>query len=154
MSQRFARLAWIGLYAAAGMMTGEAQAAPSPTELSSVWAADWSTKNLDAIMQLYAAEPVFLPTVGASWNGTAAIRRNCVGLQAKFNPHILVHSIWSAASGKLAYDSGTYEETLVPAAGGKTIHAKGNYIFIFQRRANGPWKILEQTFTELEPLAL
>jgi ketosteroid isomerase-like protein len=136
------------------MMTSSAYAAPSPTELSTVWAADWTAKNLDAVMQLYAPEPVFLPTVGASWQGASTIRRNCAGLQAKFNPHIAVHSLWSAVSGELAYDSGTYEETLVPTAGGKTIHAKGNYIFIYQRRANGPWKILEQTFTELEPIAL
>jgi ketosteroid isomerase-like protein len=132
----------------------QAHAAPTPSELSSIWAADWSAKNLDAVMQLYAPKPVFLPTVGASWDGTSAIRQNCAGLQAKFNPHIVVHSIWSQMSGELAYDSGTYDETLVPLAGGKTIHAKGNYIFIFQRQASGPWKILEQTFTELEPIAL
>jgi ketosteroid isomerase-like protein len=135
-------------------MFGQAQAASSPTELSSIWAADWSAKNLDTVMQLYAPGAVFLPTVGASWDGTSAIRKNCAGLQAKFNPHIVAHSIWTETSGALAYDSGTYDETLVPIAGGKTIHAKGNYIFIFQRRANGPWKILEQTFTELEPIAL
>jgi ketosteroid isomerase-like protein len=135
-------------------MSGPAQAAPTPSDLSSIWAADWSAKNLDAVMQLYAPNPVFLPTVGASWDGLSAIRKNCAGLQAKFNPHIVVHSIWTEASGLLAYDSGTYEETLVPAAGGKTIHARGDYIFIYQRRANGPWKILEQTFTELEPIAL
>jgi ketosteroid isomerase-like protein len=135
-------------------MFSQAQAAPTPAELSSIWAVDWSAKNLDAVMQLYASNPVFLPTVGASWDGLSAIRKNCEGLQAKFNPHIVVHSIWNAASGELAYDSGAYDETLVPAAGGKTIYSKGNYIFIYRRRASGPWKIVEQTFTELEPIAL
>ncbi len=135
-------------------ISSQAQAAPTPPELSAVWAADWTAKKLDAVMQLYAPEAVFLPTVGASWEGAAAIRKNCAGLQAKFNPHIEVHSMWTRASGELAYDSGVYDETLVPTAGGKTIHAKGDYIFVFQRRANGPWKILEQTFTELEPIAL
>jgi ketosteroid isomerase-like protein len=133
---------------------GQAQAAPTPAELSSVWATDWTQKNLDAVMQLYAPNAVFLPTVGASWVGAPAIRQNCAGLQAKFNPHIVVHSLWTQTSGELAYDSGTYDETLVTVTGGKTIHSKGNYIFIFQRRANGPWKILEQTFTELDPIAL
>ena len=154
MSKSLSRLARIGICVAALTMSGPAQAAPTPSDLSSIWAADWSAKNLDAVMKLYAPNPVFLPTVGASWDGLSAIRKNCAGLQAKFNPHIVVHSIWTEASGLLAYDSGTYEETLVPAAGGKTIHARGDYIFIYQRRANGPWKILEQTFTELEPIAL
>ncbi|MGD0865459.1 MAG: nuclear transport factor 2 family protein [Rhizomicrobium sp.] len=154
MSSRNKRRLAIGIFAASLIVSYQAEAALSPPELSSVWAADWSTKNLDAVMQLYAQNPVFLPTVGASWDGTAAIRKNCAGVQAKFNPHIALHSIWSEASGDLAYDSGTYEETLVPVSNGKPIHAKGNYIFIFQRRANGPWKILEQTFTELEPIPL
>ena len=154
MSNSLAHLISIGLCTAAWMMSGQALAQPSPTELSSVWAADWSAKNLDAVMQLYAPNPVFLPTVGASWDGATAIRTNCAGLQAKFNSRIAVHSIWTKTSGDLAYDSGTYDETLVPTAGGKAIHAKGNYIFIYVRRTGGPWKILEQTFTELEPIAL
>jgi ketosteroid isomerase-like protein len=145
MTSRNKRRIASGIFAVSLIVSYQALAAPSPRELSSIWAADWSAKNLD---------PVFLPTVGASWDGTAAIRKNCAGLQAKFNPHIALQSIWSESSGSLAYDSGTYEETLVPVSDGKPIHAKGNYIFIFQRRTNGPWKILEQTFTELEPIAL
>ena len=154
MSKRRARLASLGICAAALTMSGPLQAAPTPSDISSNWASDWSAKNLDAVMQLYAPYAVFLPTVGASWNGTATIRKNCAGLQAKFNPHIVVHSIWTEASGLLAYDSGTYEETLVPIAGGKTIHARGNYIFVYRRGPTAAWKILEQTFTELEPVAL
>ncbi|MGD0142978.1 MAG: hypothetical protein ABSC92_07455 [Rhizomicrobium sp.] len=136
------------------MTFGQAQSAPSPSELSAVWAGDWSAKNLDAVMQLYAPKPVFLPTVGQSWDGLPAIRKNCANLLAKFNPHIVLHSIWSEKSETLAYDSGSYDETLVLTARGKPIHSKGNYLFVFERRASGPWKILEQTFTELEPLSL
>jgi ketosteroid isomerase-like protein len=148
------RLFLSGILVAALATSAQAQGATSPPELSSIWASDWSAKSLDAVMQLYAPEPVFLPTVGPRWDGAAAIRKNSVGLLAKFNPHIALHSIVSAASGDLAYDSGSYEETLMPVAGGKPIRAKGDYLFVFQRQSNGSWKILEQTFTEREPINL
>lgn len=123
-------------------------------KISAVWAEDWSAKKLDTVMAFYAPEPVFLPTVGPRWEGTDAIRQNFVGVLAAYNPHIVLHSIKSEASGALAYDSGTYEETITPVKGGAAIPAKGSYLFVFQRQKNGAWKILEQAWTELEPVKL
>ena len=115
--------------------------------LSSEWATDWSAKNLDAVMTLYAPNAVFLPTVGPRWEGLAAIRKNCAELQATYNPDIKIKSLASQTSGDLAYDGGTYDETLTPVKAGKPIHASGSYLFVFQRQKSGSWKILEQTFT-------
>ena len=131
-----------------------AVAAPAPPALSAQWAADWSAKKLDAVMAGYAPQPIFLPTIGPRWVGAADIRKNCAGLLATYNPHIAVHSLQTAESGDLAYDSGTYDETLVPAKAGKPIAAKGAYLFLFQRQKNGAWKILEQTFTSFAPISL
>ena len=63
-------------------VSGGAHAAPSPSALSAIWAAEWSAKSLDAAMGLYAPKAVFLPTAGASWEELTAIRENCGGLQA------------------------------------------------------------------------
>jgi ketosteroid isomerase-like protein len=123
-------------------------------KISATWAEDWSAKKLDAVMAFYAPEPVFLPTVGPRWEGTDAIRKNFAGVLATYNPHIALHSLMSEASGALAYDSGTYEETITPVKGGAPIPAKGSYLFIFQRQKSGAWKILEQAWTELEPMKL
>jgi hypothetical protein len=70
------------LGAFAMMVSGGAHAAPSPSALSAIGAAEWSAKNLDAAMELYAPKAVLLPAAGASWEGLAAIRKNCGGLQA------------------------------------------------------------------------
>jgi len=137
--------------AATACTTAYAQA---PQSLSTEWAADWSSKNLDAVMRLYAPEPVFLPTVGAGWEGTDSIRKNFAGILATYSPHIVLHSTKSETSGTLAFDSGTYDETITPVKGGKPIPAKGDYLFVFQKQKNGDWKILEQTWTELEPVNL
>ncbi|HXC54594.1 MAG TPA: DUF4440 domain-containing protein [Rhizomicrobium sp.] len=129
-------------------------AASDPAALSTRWAADWSAKRLDAVMALYAPQPLFLPTIGPRWEGAAAIRSNCTGLLATYDPHIALRSLKSATSGDLAYDSGVYDETLRPVKGGKAIAAKGAYLFLFQRQGGGAWKILEQTFTSFAPINL
>ena len=123
-------------------------------DLSARWAGYWNAKNLDAVMKLYAPQPVFLPTVGPRWSGLAAIRKNFAGVLALYSPDIALHSIRCEVSGTLAYDSGSYDETIVPVKGGKAIHVTGNYIFLFQRQKNGAWKILEQSWTESEPVKL
>jgi ketosteroid isomerase-like protein len=120
--------------------------------LAAQWAELWNTKKLDAVMQLYAPEPVFLPTIGPRWSGANIIRTNFSGLLAHYNPHLHLHSIRRQASGDLAYESGVYDEIITPVAGGKPIPTKGSYIFIFQRQSGGAWKILEQTWTSDAPL--
>lgn len=122
--------------------------------ISSEWAADWSQKKLEAVMALYAPQPVFLPAVGPRWTGTDTIRKNFADLLAKYNPHIELHSVDSQVSDYLAYDSGSFDETLQPVKEGKPIHAEGNYLFVFQLQADGHWKILEQAWTSLEPVNL
>ncbi|HWY16421.1 MAG TPA: nuclear transport factor 2 family protein [Rhizomicrobium sp.] len=118
--------------------------------LSEKWAADWSAKKLDAVIALYAPEPVFLPTIGPRWVGLAAIRKNFAGLLDNYDPHVVLHSLETARSGTLGYDSGTYEETITPVKGGKPIPSRGAYLFLFRREKGGAWKILEQTWTSFD----
>src|ERR1700722_791311 len=99
-----------------------------PESLSMEWAADWSAKNLEAVMTLYAPEPVFLPTVGPRWEGTGVMRKNFASILALYKPHIVLHSIKSEISGDLAYDSGTYKESITPIKRGKPIVMEGAYL--------------------------
>jgi len=139
----------------AGCAFAEPNAYPQQVgDVSTAWAANWNAKYLDAVMKLYAPEPVFLPAIGPRWTGAAAIRKNFAGLLAIYNPHLVLHPVKIEFSGDLAYDSGAYEETVMPVKGGAPIRAKGNYLFLFKRAANGNWKILEQTWTSLKPVKL
>lgn len=131
-----------------------ANAAVPGASLSYDWAAQWSAKRLDTVLALYAPAPVFLPTSHSRWTGLAAIRENFGALLAQFNPDIRLHSIKSESSGDLAYDSGSYVETIAPVKGGKSMHFQGDYLFVFQRQKTGEWKILEQTFTSYDPAKL
>ena len=136
----------IAVFIGGMVFTGSALAAPSLGDLSAQWASDWSAKKLDAVMKLYAPDPVFLPSSHERWTGTAEVRNNFAALLAQFNPDVHLHSLVSEASGYLAYDSGSYEETVTPVKGGAAMQFKGDYLFLFQR-VHGEWKILEQTWT-------
>ena len=57
---------------------------------------------------------MFHPAVGSAWDGAASIRKNFAGLLKDFDPDIALHSVRSESSGTLAYDSGTYDETIAP----------------------------------------
>jgi ketosteroid isomerase-like protein len=149
---------WTILFLALGMLPVLAAGREAPgtavSDISEQWAGYWNAKNLGAIMTLYGPEPMFLPTTGHGWQGAAEIRKNFAGLLANYDPRINLHSVRSEVSGNLAYDSGTYDEVVAPVKGGKAIHASGNYLFLFKRAKGGRWKILEQTWTEFEPVKL
>lgn len=123
-------------------------------DLSQQWAGYWNAKNLDAAMALYARDAIFLPTTGKARHGAAEIRRECAGLLAVYDPHIALLSERSETSGALAFDTGTYEETIDPVKGGKSIIAKGSYLFVFRRGRDGRWRILEQSWSQLAPVKL
>ena len=139
----------IYLILAVGMATGALAA--DVVSLSNAWAAAWSAKDMDAIMQLYAPEPVFLANSGERWEGVDTIRTNFAMGLSEFTPRRKLHSARSASSGNLAYDSGTYDEIIMPMRGGGVSAVRGNYLFVFQRQKDGAWKILEQTFTQYDP---
>jgi len=122
------------------------------TDISQQWAGYWNAKNLDSVMTLYAPEPAFMPTIGEAWVGTTSIRKEFAGVLEVYDPHIVLHSLKSETSDTLAYDSGTYDETVAPVKGGASIQASGTYLFLFQKQKHGGWKILEQTWTEREPV--
>lgn len=132
-----------------------AAALAGPTaDISQQWAGFWNAKNLDAAMTLYAPDAVFLPTVGKPWHGKAQIRAECAKLLKVYDPHIELTSERSESAGTLAYDTGTYEETIDPVKGGKSVSAKGSYLFLFKRGRDGRWRILEQSWTSVAPVKL
>jgi uncharacterized protein (TIGR02246 family) len=119
--------------------------------LAAQWAALWSAKKLDAVMRLYVADPIFLPSVGARWQGREELRKNFKGLLAHYNPQISLLKVSGEASGDLAFETGAYDETITPVDGGKPIAARGGYLFVYRRGADGVWNILEQSWTSEEP---
>lgn len=112
------------------------------------WETDWNAKRLDHVMTLYADDAVFLRPTSERTTGWSAIRSLFSKVLERNTPHIVLHSITIERSGNLAYDSGTYEETII--SGGVTRATRGDYLLVLKRQA-GRWLIVQQAWTDLGP---
>jgi len=112
-----------------------------------IWADDWNAKRVDDIMKLYAPDAVFLRPNSERTTGVDAIRSLFARVLATNTPHIVFHGITIEGSDNLAYDSGTYEETITTA--GTTREIRGDYLLILKRQPDGHWLIVQQAWSDV-----
>ncbi|MGH9873688.1 MAG: YybH family protein [Pyrinomonadaceae bacterium] len=113
-----------------------------------LWAKYWKQKQLDDVIALYAPEAVFLTGTGDRISGRSAIRTLFKTAMEGHTSDLTPRSLVTEVSGNLAYDSGDYLETIVPASGVATTELKGNYVIVFKRQQNGKWLIIEHVWTD------
>ena len=133
--------------------TPKEQTARSPLEikLSQVcgqWAEYWRQKQLDNVVALYAPDAVFLTGTGDRISGRNAIRALFKTAMQGHTSDLTPRSLITEISGNLAYDSGDYLETIIPASGVAKTELKGNYVIVFKRQRNGKWLIIEHVWTD------
>jgi len=117
------------------------------------WVRDLRTKQLEAILKLYAPDAVFLQPTGERITGPAALRTLFQNIIGTFNSDLTLHGQNMETSGDLAYDSGDFQETLTTIATGAKITSKGSYIIIFKRQPGGAWRIVQHVWTGVPPAA-
>jgi ketosteroid isomerase-like protein len=124
------------------------QVAPSDpfAALRQEWVWYLHDKKIEASVALYAPDADFISDAGTS-HGTAAIRELYQNITSTFDSDLTFTSLRIDVSGNLAYDSGTYSETLVTRATGKLQHTAGSYLTVYRRTKPGPWLIVEQVWT-------
>jgi ketosteroid isomerase-like protein len=110
------------------------------------WARDLHAKQIEASVALYTADSDFISDAGRT-HGTAAIRELYRKITSTFDSDITFTSRQVEVSGDLAYDSGSYTETLLVRATGKTQHMAGDYVTVYRRGKDGTWRIVEQVWT-------
>ena len=121
------------------------------TRLSSVcgqWAEYWRQKELDKVVALYAPDAVFLTGTGDRFSGREAIRAIFKTAMEGHTSDLTPRSLVTEVSGSLAYDSGDYLETIIPASGVARTELKGNYVIVFKRQPGGKWLIIEHVWTD------
>ena len=124
---------------------------PSPDEtfaaLRTEWAHNLHEKRMDAWGAEFAADAEFINPGGDRVRGTAALRKLFETVTTTFDSDLTFDSARVDVSGDLAYDSGTYHETLIIRANGKAQHATGSYLTVYRRRGDGAWLIVQQMWT-------
>jgi ketosteroid isomerase-like protein len=116
-------------------------------ELREAWARNLHDKHIEASAAEYAADGEFLQPDGSRVKGTAALRHLFEMITRTFDSDLTFTSVRVETSGDLAYDSGTYRETLIARATGKRQDSKGSYLTVYHRERGGPWLIVQQVWT-------
>ncbi len=121
-------------------MTTQAEDIAAIYQLAAAWRAGWLAGDVDALLALYADDPVVLPGGPPAVFGKEAIR-------AMYQPVFCDYIIQSEervmeveASGDLGYFWVSYHLRATARAGGAPLEEDGKAVFIV-RRVQGAWKI-------------
>jgi uncharacterized protein (TIGR02246 family) len=110
-------------------------------QVAANWRAGWLAGDVDALLALYADDPVLLPQGQPAVTGRDAIRSlyEAVLREVHFTSESILNEV--DASGDLGYFWSTYRLTATPKGGGDSTTSAGKSIFIVRRQRDGAWKI-------------
>ena len=143
-----------------------AQNEPGQSEIESeiakereLWVTEWNAKRVNELMTLYAPDAMFLTASGDRAIGLAAIRNMFESMRNSNMSNLRLHSLAVEQSGDLAYDSGSYSETMaLPENPHHEI--RGSYLAVYKLQPDGRWLIVQHVWTaastphvEVKPLA-
>lgn len=110
-------------------------------QLAADWRSGWLSGDTEALLSLYANDPVLMPQGQPEVIGKDAIRPL---YQAVFKEVVIKSEstlMDVEVSGDLGYFWSTYRLTATPKAGGEAVESEGKSLFIVKRQPGGRWKI-------------
>jgi len=133
------------------LQTTPPAAQPDPfAALRDQWVKDLHAKHIDDSLAQYASDADFISDNGRT-HGLPALRQLFTTITTTFDSDLTFTSQRVEISSELAYDSGTYKETLLNRATGKTQNMAGDYLTVYRRtkaaNGNAVWLIAEQVWT-------
>jgi uncharacterized protein (TIGR02246 family) len=110
-------------------------------QLAADWRSGWLAGDVDALLSLYADQPVLMPQGQAVVTGKDAIRRlyEAVVKEVTIKSESTLMEV--EASGDWGYFWSAYRITATPKAGGAVSESEGKSVFIVKRQPDGAWKI-------------
>ena len=107
------------------------------------WSASAQVKDADKFTSFYAEDAVVMMEDAPDISGKAAIREAIGGMMQdpNFSLSFEADKVVVARSGDLAYETGTYAMTLSDAKKQPSTE-KGNYVVVWQKQADGAWKVV------------
>jgi uncharacterized protein (TIGR02246 family) len=127
---------------------GCAQKVNDPADVQAIkkLAADWDSAfnagNIDALLAFYRSDVVRMGPNEPASVGTDAVRASFQSYfdAYKVETHGPIEDV--RVSGDLAAARGVYTDASAPKAGGTPGNQKGKWVSVYQRQADGSWKIL------------
>jgi len=144
----------IGVLTLAGCAPQPQEAPPAPPDTRAAdeaaihaavkeWSASAQAKDPDKFTSFYADDGVVMMEDAADISGKPAIREAIGGMMQdpNFSLSFAADRVVVARSGDLAYETGTYALTLSDAKKRPSTE-KGNYVVVWQKQADGVWKVV------------
>jgi uncharacterized protein (TIGR02246 family) len=100
----------------------------------------------------FAGDGVQMPPNFGANTGIAAIRGWNSGFMGMFACRFSLSVDEVQAAADWAFERGRYEIELTPKAGGGPTKDNGKYITLYQRQADGSWKIARDIWNSSQPL--
>lgn len=116
------------------------------------WSEAASKRGADQFVRYFADDAIFLPPNVPALTSNAAIQRWASELMS--NPGFSLNwqptKVGVSRGGDMGYTSGTYELTLT-GPNGKPVSDQGKYLTVWQKQADGSWKVVADTFNSNLP---
>lgn len=110
-------------------------------QLAKDWDAAWCTNDADALLCLYADDPVLMPQNQPTVFGRDDIRLLYQSFFEAFSVTAESQFIEAEISGDLAYLWLSYTLKATSLIGGEVIEDRGKSVFIVKRQQDDSWKI-------------
>lgn len=111
--------------------------------LTQEWILACNTRQLEELIELYAADALVLRSNLPPIRGAAAVREFFFASLEAGLGEVALDPMRVEVSGDLAHEVGRYS-ALVPGTVGKRREERGKYLWVFGRQASGDWKLLAE----------
>jgi len=112
----------------------------------------YRNSDCEAMVSQAASDASMEPPNSPTAKGVDGIRAWCQPMFAQMKTKALtVANKDIAISGDLAVDTGDYDWTLTPAAGGADQRIQGRYVTIWHRQTDGSWKMNRLIWNSSQP---
>jgi ketosteroid isomerase-like protein len=114
--------------------------------LTQEWVLACNTRQLDELIELYAADALVLRSNLPPIRGALAVREFFFASLEAGLGEVALDPMRVEVSGDLAHEVGRYS-ALVPGTAGQRREERGKYLWVFAKQSSGDWKLLSECWS-------
>ena len=114
--------------------------------LTQEWVLACNTRQLDELIELYAADALVLRSNLAPIRGAMAVREFFFASLEAGLGEVALDPMRVEVAGDLAHEVGRYS-ALVPGTAGKRREERGKYLWVFAKQPSGDWKLISECWS-------
>jgi len=114
--------------------------------LTQEWVLACNTRQLDELIELYAADALVLRSNLPPIRGALAVREFFFASLEAGLGEVALDPMRVEVAGELAHEVGRYS-ALVPGTGGQRREERGKYLWVFAKQSSGDWKLLSECWS-------